>query len=202
MQLTNFFIKRPCVAICVPYFLLIVFAVIAFTQNMFDVYMEGQDDGLVMSDPIVIDSNIIKEASATLNKKEAGVEKKREDQLKSQVRYETSGFNTIFMLYEAVSDSEFGLLDLKAVKSIISLEQQVLAWDKVSNNFKNEKFNGEKVTWNQLCFAGEGAAIDPRTGSAKCDSAASYASPLRLWVETFKEQVGPDTLKGLSLAEE
>jgi hypothetical protein len=36
-----------------------------------------------MSDPIVIDSNIIKEASGTLNKKEAGVEKKREDQLKS-----------------------------------------------------------------------------------------------------------------------
>jgi len=46
---------------------------------MFNVYMEDKDDGLVMSDPIVIDNNIIKGAPDTLHIKEAQVEKKREE---------------------------------------------------------------------------------------------------------------------------
>lgn len=54
-------------------------AFVAISADMFDLYFDGQDDGLVMSDPIVMDTNIIKEAPDDLNIKEAKVEKKRDD---------------------------------------------------------------------------------------------------------------------------
>ena len=110
---------------------------------MFNVYMDGRDDSLIMSDSIVIENNIINLAPDYLNKEEAEIDKKREDELKNKVRYESGRFNSIIVLYSnTAEDDEYGLLNVKHMKSVIDLEQRIIGYNKVNNEFKNKKFNG------------------------------------------------------------
>ena len=106
------------------------------------------------------------------------------------------------MLYEAVNDNKYGLLDIKAIRAIIQIEQQILAWDKPSGNFKNTKFNGASLAWQRICFAGENAPADPRTGSARCHPTLSYNSPLLLFISNHRATIPPAVLAKMSLAEE
>ena len=66
------------------------------------------------------------------------------------------------------------------------MEQQIVAWDKVSNGFDNKKFNGQKVSWNKLCFAGEDAKTDTRSGVSACHSERSYISPILIFNMAWK----------------
>jgi len=125
MAITNFFIRRPCIAIITPYVILLILSVIAFSQQMFDVYI-GQEDSLVFSDPIIIDDNIIKIAKDDLNRKEAKIDKLREDELEDQVRYEKSPMTSVLMLYEDVSTTAesklYGLLNKESIIKVVEME--------------------------------------------------------------------------------
>jgi hypothetical protein len=125
MAITNFFIRRPCIAIITPYVILLILSVIAFSQQMFDVYI-GQEDSLVFSDPIIIDDNIIKIAKDDLNRKEAKIDKLREDELEDQVRYEKGPMTSVLMLYEDVSTTAegklYGLLNKESIIKVVEME--------------------------------------------------------------------------------
>lgn len=171
MPLTNFFVRRPCVSIIVPYVILIIIAIIAFSAEMFNINFERDDSNLVNDDPIVIDNDIVTYAKDHLNREEAQIDKKRKEVLKDQVRYEAGGLNTILIIYENKSADLTGLITKKHIQNIIKLENEIIAWDKTSDNYKNKKFKNNanfKVKWRELCFAGEDAPIDPRTGQSEC----------------------------------
>jgi hypothetical protein len=147
MALTNFFVRRPCISIITPYILLIIFAVIAFAGEMFSIGFERDDSNLVNDDQIVIDHDIVRYADKHLNRAEAQIDKKREDLLKEQIRYESGGLETILIVYENTSNDLPGLISKKNVETIIKLENDITSWDKPSDNFKNTKFKGTNVKW-------------------------------------------------------
>lgn len=168
MALTNFFVRRPCISIITPYILLIIFTVIAIAGEMFSIGFERDDSNLVNDHKIVIDADIVTYADKHLNRVEAQIDKKREDMLKEQIRYETGGLETILFVYENKSSEVEGLLAKKNIEKIIKLENDVTSWDKPSDSFKNSKFKGTNVKWVDLCFAGEDAPEDPRSETAAC----------------------------------
>ena len=154
---------------------------------MFNVYMDGQDDSLIMSDPIVIQNNILTLASDFLNKKESGVNKKREEEVATKVRYIDDRWNKIYLLYSSIngeSDPTYGLLSKKHLSTIIDLEHIIISYDKANENFKNTKFNGSKISWTDLCLIDEDPKLDPRNGKPEC-LAKSYASPVNQFEQIF-----------------
>jgi hypothetical protein len=102
MALTNFFIRRPCIAIITPYIILLILSVISVAAGMFNLGdITSQDDGLIMGDPIVIDHNIVRIAVDDLNRKESKIDKVKEDLLANQVRYEFEMMESpVILLYE------------------------------------------------------------------------------------------------------
>ena len=67
------------------------------------------------------------------------------------------------------------------------MENEIVRWDKKSDEFKNEKFKGTSVAWKDMCFAGKGAELDQRTGVAACrvDGMPSYASAVTLFTDQY-----------------
>jgi len=154
MTITNLFINRPWAMICVPYLILVIFAVIAFSQGMFDVNTETQDDGLLLSHPILMNDNIIKMAGDSLG--ENIIEKEAEEELSEKLRHKFVPFmGTTFVLYQNIDKtSPHGLWDIKYVNKMVDMENQFLTYKKANEEFKNTTFNGMELEWKKMCFAG------------------------------------------------
>jgi len=113
MPLTDFFVRRPCISILTPYFLLIIFAVIAFAGGMFNLNFENDDASLVNSDPIVIDRDIVRLANKQLNRDQAKIDELKEKAVENQVRYESKP--PILIIYENKNTEKTGLLTKKTI---------------------------------------------------------------------------------------
>jgi hypothetical protein len=88
MGLTNFFIRRPCVSILVPYFLLFVIAFITQAAGFINLDFRPDDSQLVNDNQIVIERDMIKFAHEELNREEEGIDDKRDKMLENQIRYQ------------------------------------------------------------------------------------------------------------------
>jgi len=87
-------------------------------------------------------------------------------------------------MYQDTSGSAAGMLSKKALGNVIKLEQEVLRYRKKSTTFKNKKFKGTEVAWEDLCYAGLDAETDPRTGKSAClGNGMSYASAVSLFTD-------------------
>lgn len=113
-----------------------------------------------MSDPIVIENNIIDKVDEYLGKDD--VTKEREKELSKQIRHEFEMMKSpIIMLYTNTDEnSKYGLLDIKYLQKIIEFEHAALTYDEKNYDFKDNTYDGYKIGWDNLCFAGEDA--EPR----------------------------------------
>lgn len=136
---------------------------------------------------------MVKLAKWELNRKESGVDAKKEELEKDQVRFEpgfVEGFGpaTIMVVYEDKSGRASGIVNKKVIMDIIELEQKMTSWDNTSENFRNKKFNNNaRVAWKDMCFAGLDAPIDPRTNKAKCLKNQAYISAVGLFEDNWKD---------------
>lgn len=55
MDLTNYFVSNPCTIISISLLILIIFTIIAFGHNLFEINQNSGRDYLIWSDPIVMD---------------------------------------------------------------------------------------------------------------------------------------------------
>ena len=180
-RLTSFFAKRPCIAIITPYVLLIIFAVITIMGDVFK--MDLMDDSWLINDhQKVVNRDIMNVVQYGLNRKEAKIDAKKEELEADQVRFGTTGLNTILVMYDDKDKtSAGGLLSKKTMQKVIEIEHEIISWAKKSKNFKNAKFNdNEIIAWHDICFAGKDAESDPRTGKSKCND-YSYNSAVSLF---------------------
>ena len=82
----------------IPFVFLFLFAFLAFSNKMFDISTENNEDNLLLSDPILIASNIIKAAPTYLGSE--AVNKAQLEKLKDQVRHKIIPMmGTTFILY-------------------------------------------------------------------------------------------------------
>ena len=98
MTVTNAFIDHPCKMICIPYLVLFVFAFIAFYFGMFDI-STGQEDSLLLSDPILIEREMISKSGDYIGTEE--IAKEEEEMLRDRLRYRAGRRGTVYMLYQS-----------------------------------------------------------------------------------------------------
>jgi len=141
MKLTKFFIEKPCIAIWTPYILLFIFAFIAGAGEMMTFELVD-DSWLVNDDDKVINRDITNVAHWSLNREEAGIDKKQEKLDEDNVRYESNGLQSILVIYEDTAGGPTGLLKKSTLRKIIEIENAMISWSEKSDSFKNTKFNG------------------------------------------------------------
>lgn len=122
MKITNLFIDHPCKMICIPYLALFVFGFIAFSNGMFDIATANNDDSLLLSDPILMDDNMIKLSADYLGTE--AIAKENEEKMKDKYRHSSSGFLSIgFVLYQNTDvNNKYGLLKKQYLSQILHLE--------------------------------------------------------------------------------
>ena len=128
MYITGLFVDHPCKMICLPYCLLMFCAMVAFSKQMFNIATENNEDNLLLSDPILIESNIVKLSGDYLGIE--ALEKAKEDELKEKYRHSTAGFGSIgFILYQNTDDNQYGLLKKEYLTKIVDLEIKVINYN-------------------------------------------------------------------------
>ena len=91
---------------------------------MFNIATENNEDNLLLSDPILIESNIVKLSGDYLGIE--ALEKAKEDELKEKYRHAAAGFGSIgFILYQNTDDNQYGLLKKEYLTKIVDLEIKV-----------------------------------------------------------------------------
>jgi hypothetical protein len=186
-KLTTFFYERPCISIWTPYILLVIFSSIVFAGDVFK--LDFMDDSWLVNDDImVINRDMTNVAKWSLKRSEAGIDAKKEEMEKTQVRFDTDGMKAILVMYEDKSENVGGLLSKDTMMKVIELEHDLTSWNKKSKSFKNKEFNDKAdVSWDSICFAGRDADIDKRNNKAKCLPNRSYVSAINLFTDNWKD---------------